>query len=68
MTKKNYMKPAIELDELDMTEQLLGYSVQTTGLGDNPEDELTQEEIPGDSWDEAMSRRRRHSIWDNEEL
>ncbi|MBR2237597.1 MAG: hypothetical protein IJ887_06945 [Prevotella sp.] len=55
MTKKEYMKPVIEFDELDMTGELLAYSVTTTGLGDN--DNLTQDETPGDSWTDAMSRR-----------
>ena len=57
MTKKVYMKPVIELDELDMNEQLLAYSVTTSGLGDN--DELIQDEkdLTGDSWADALSRR-----------
>ena len=61
MTKKEYMKPVIELDELDMEEELLAYSVTSTGLGDNTEDNLTQDETPGDSWNDAMSRR---GAWD----
>ena len=63
MTKKDYMKPEIQdmgiLEESD----LLAYSVQSTGLGENPEDELTQDETPGNTWDDAMSRG---SIWDEE--
>ena len=55
MTKKEYMKPEIQdmgiLEESD----LLAYSVQSSGLGDN--DNLTQDETPGDSWTDAMSRR-----------
>ncbi|MBR6189118.1 MAG: hypothetical protein IKQ58_10170 [Prevotella sp.] len=55
MTKKEYMKPEIQdmgiLEESD----LLAYSVQSSGLGDG--EELTQDETPGDSWDDAMSRR-----------
>ncbi|MBR3481178.1 MAG: hypothetical protein IKH32_10890 [Prevotella sp.] len=49
------MKPVIEFDELDMTGELLAYSVTTTGLGDN--DNLTQDETSGDSWNDALSRR-----------
>ena len=59
MTKKEYMKPEIQdmgiLEESD----LLAYSVQSSGLGDG--EELTQDETPGDSWDDAMSRR---GAWD----
>lgn len=55
MTKKEYMKPEIQdmgiLEESD----LLAYSVQSSGLGDG--EELTQDETPGDSWTDAMSRR-----------
>ena len=55
MTKKEYMKPEIQdmgiLEESD----LLAYSVQSSGLGDG--EELTKDEPPGDSWDDAMSRR-----------
>ena len=54
MRKKVYMKPAIEFDELDMEEQLLAYSVTTTGLDD---DNLTQDDASGDTWDDALSRQ-----------
>lgn len=57
MTKKEYMKPVIELDEFDMEEELLAYSVTSAGLGDNTEDNLTHDETPGDTWTDAMSRR-----------
>ena len=61
MTKKEYMKPEIQdmgiLEESD----LLAYSVQSSGLGDG--EELTQDDTPGNSWDDAMSRG---SIWDEE--
>jgi hypothetical protein len=55
MTKKEYMKPAIEFDEFDMEEELLAYSVGTAGLG--TEDNLTHDETPGDSWNDALSRQ-----------
>ena len=61
MTKKDYQKPVIEFDELDISEELLAYSVQSTGLGEG--EELTQDETPGNAWDEAMGRG---SIWDEE--
>ena len=55
MTKKDYMKPEIQdmgiLEESD----LLAYSVQSSGLGDG--EELTQDDTPGNTWDDAMSRR-----------
>ena len=61
MTKKEYMKPEIQdmgiLEESD----LLAYSVQSSGLGDG--EELTQDDTPGNAWDDAMSRG---SIWDEE--
>ena len=61
MTKKVFMKPVIEFDELDMSEQLLVMSVTTTGLGDG--EELRQDDTSGDSWGEALGRG---SIWDEE--
>ena len=63
MTKKVFMKPVIEFDELDMSEQLLVMSVTTTGLGDGDE-ELTQDDTSGDSWGEALGRR---GAWDDGE-
>ena len=61
MTKKEYQKPAMLVMEADVKQQILAASVQTTGLGD----ELTQDDTPGDSWDDAMSRR--HTVWDEDE-
>ena len=61
MTKKGYQKPAMLVMEADVKQQILAASVQTTGLGD----ELTQDDTPGDSWDDAMSRR--HTVWDEDE-
>ena len=65
MTKKVYMQPAIALDEFDMEEQLLAYSVTTTGLGETGSDNLVQDETPGDSWGEGMSRRG--NAWGDDE-
>lgn len=61
MTKKEYMKPEIELNELDMTGLLLANSVQSSGLGDN--EEISQDDTPGDSWNDAMSRE---GVWEEE--
>ena len=62
MIKKVYMKP--ELQDMGILEksELLAYSVQSSGLGDG--EELTQDETPGNTWDDAMSRRR--NVWDDE--
>ena len=57
MTKKVYMKPVIELDELDMNEQLLVMSVTTSGLGENDNLSIDTESASGDSWDDALSRQ-----------
>ena len=61
MTKKEYMKPVMEVIEADIEQQILAGSVAgvtTTGLGD---DNIDKGETPGDSWGDAMSRR---SVWD----
>jgi len=65
MTKKEYMQPATEVMNIDLHVQILAGSVETSGL-DN--DELIGDDTPGDSWNEAMSRRHRHNVWDDEEL
>ena len=64
MTKKEYLKPVMEVIEADIEQQILAGSVQTTGLGD----ELSQDENDpnGDAWNDAMSRRK--NDWDDEEL
>ena len=63
MTKKEYMKPEIQdmgiLEESD----LLAYSVQSTGLGDNDNLKQVEGETSGDSWNDALSR---HGAWDEE--
>ena len=64
MTKKEYMKPAMKVIELQHKSQILAgsvTSVTTTGLDNN----LTQDETPGNTWDDAMSRR--HTVWDEDE-
>ncbi len=61
MIKKEYLQPAIRVCETETEEQLLAGSVTATGLSD---DNLTQDETPGDSWNEAMSRR---NVWNGNE-
>ena len=65
MTKKDYLKPAMTVTDIDLHVQILAGSVQTTGLDG---EDLTQDETPGDSWNEGMSRRRNRNVWDDEEL
>jgi hypothetical protein len=54
MTKKLYMKPAIQDMGIMEESALLAFSVQTTGLGD---DNLNYDDSPGDTWTDAKSRR-----------
>ena len=64
MTKKDYLKPAMTVTDIDLKVQILAHSVKTTGL----DEELEQDETPGNSWNEGMSRRRNRNVWDDEEL
>ena len=64
MTKKEYMKPELQVIRIQHQCHILAGSVQTTGLGEN--ENLTQDDTPGDAWDDALSRRR--SVWDEEEV
>ena len=53
MKKKEYLQPAMEILEADLDQQLLAYSVQSEGLGDDltlPDDE---EPKSGSVWEEA---------------
>ena len=61
MTKKEYLKPVMEVIEADIEQQILAGSMQTTGLGEG----LTQDDTPGDSWNDAMSRC--NNVWDDDE-
>lgn len=63
MTKKDYMKPELQVMLIQHQCQILAVSVQTTGLGD----ELSKdgEDPTGNAWDDALSRR---SVWDDEKL
>jgi hypothetical protein len=60
MTKKDYLKPAMTVTDIDLNEQILAGSVLTTGLGG---DNLTQDGS-GDSWGEALSRGS--NVWFDE--
>ena len=62
MTKKDYLKPAMTVTDIDLNEQILAGSVQTTGLGG---DDLIEDEPPGDAWNDDMSRRR--NVWNDDE-
>ena len=58
MTKKEYMKPAMEVFEIDMNTQILAgsvASVSTTGLDVEDELVLPGSGLPttGDVWDDA---------------
>ena len=64
MTKKEYQKPVMEVIELQHKSQILTgsvTSVKTTGL----DDDLNKDDNPGNSWNDAMSRR--HTVWDEDE-
>ena len=62
MKKKDYMKPVMEVNDLDLHVQILAGSVQTTGLDG---DDLKEDKTPGDAWNDAMSRRR--NVWNDDE-
>ncbi len=64
MTKKDYMKPELQVMLIQHQCQILAVSVETTGLGD----ELSKddEDPTGNAWDDALSRRR--NVWDDEAL
>ena len=58
MTKKEYLKPEMVLEDMDMNELILSGSVNsvtTTGLGDEEELELPDESQPttGSVWNDA---------------
>ena len=53
MTKKEYQKPVMEILEADLNQQLLAYSVQTEGLGDNDDLSIDEDHKSGDAWEYA---------------
>ena len=67
MKKKEYLKPAMEVVETDVQSQILAGSV--TGVATTGLDEDLELDGTGDSWGDAMSRRRRNrNVWDDEEV
>ena len=52
MMKKEYQKPAMEILEADLDQQLLAYSVQTSGLDDD-DLALPDEDKSGNPWEIA---------------
>ena len=63
MTKKVFMKPEMQAMGIQEESELLAYSVQSTGLGDNDNLKQVEGETSGDTWDDALSRR---GAWDEE--
>ena len=61
LPKQEYQKPVMEVIEADIEQQILAGSMQTTGLGEG----LTQDDTPGASWNDAMSRG--NGGWDDDE-
>ena len=53
MTKKEYQKPAMEILEADLDQQLLAYSVQTSGLDEDLTLPDGEEPKSGDAWGNA---------------
>ena len=51
MTKKEYQKPAMEILEADLDQQILAVSVTTTGLDDDLV--LPDEDKSGNPWENA---------------
>ena len=62
LPKQEYLKPAMEVNDLDLHVQILAGSVQTTGLDG---EDLTEDKTSGDAWNDAMSRRR--NVWNDDE-
>jgi hypothetical protein len=63
MTKKYYLQPEIEVMEPEMEQELLAYSVTSTGL-DDENLSIPENNTSGDSWNDALSRQ---GAWDEEE-
>ena len=62
MIKKDYMQPTTNVVKIQHSKMLCGSDFKTTGLGD---ENLTKDETPGNTWDDAMSRRK--NDWGDEE-
>jgi hypothetical protein len=63
MTKKYYLQPEIEVMEPEMEQELLAYSVTSTGL-DDENLSIPENNTSGDSWNDALSRQ---GAWDEGE-
>ena len=53
MTKKEYQKPVMEVIEADIEQQILAYSVQTSGLDEDLTLPDGEEPKSGSVWEEA---------------
>ena len=56
MTKKYYIAPELDILDAEMEDEILMVSsIDTTGLGDDPSDNLVRddENPSGDSWEKA---------------
>ena len=53
MKKKVYQKPAMEILEADLDQQLLAYSVQTDGLDGYDLSIGEDDDKSGDAWEDA---------------
>jgi hypothetical protein len=53
MKNKEYLQPAMEILEADLDQQLLAYSVQSEGLGDDKLSIGEDDEKSGDAWGDA---------------
>ena len=63
MTKKEYLKSEMTVSEIDLNVQILAGSV--TGVATTGLDEDLELDGTGDSWGDAMSRRR--NVWNDDE-
>ena len=59
MTKKEYMKPTMTVNEFDLNTQILEGSVDANGMNKTLIDD---EEV-----DVALSRRRGNNVWEDDE-
>ena len=55
MTKKYYIAPELDILDAETDEILMVSSIDTTGLGDDPSDNLVRDDndSSGDSWEKA---------------
>ena len=53
MTKKEYLKPVMEVIEADIEQQILAYSVQTSGLDEDLTLPDGEEPKSGSVWEDA---------------